>query len=263
MPWFRIYSEARNDAKLRALTDAEFRVWFNLICYASEQEVRGTIQATEPILLAVEVAGGDVALLTATLDKLAKLNVVEMAHGVRFVNWDKRQYDHPSDKPEATRGRKQKQRESRVCHDHVTSCHDTDTDKERERDIRIPPTPLTTQDTLNAIFRDEVGLRPGAGYPPGLVNLEPFMDKPGPDMVRLALRESKAKGNPCLYAERVLMSWGNQGIDTPEKVQQRSRNPTAAAPQPAPGAATEYENLTDKLAERRRRVLAERGEATA
>ena len=35
-PWFRMYSEARVDAKLRSLSADEFRVWFNLLCLASE-----------------------------------------------------------------------------------------------------------------------------------------------------------------------------------------------------------------------------------
>lgn len=93
MKWLRLYSEARNDAKLEALSDAQFRVWFRLLCLANEQTERGTIANFSPRLLAVEVAHGDVALLSETLELLSELRIVETSEGMhRFVNWNKRQF---------------------------------------------------------------------------------------------------------------------------------------------------------------------------
>lgn len=112
-PWFRLYAEARTDAKLRTLTDAQFRVWFNLLCYASEQEERGTIPPTDAFLLAVEVASGDEELLAETLHRLAALRMISttLAEGaVTFSKFTERQYDKPSDTPDATRERKARQR---------------------------------------------------------------------------------------------------------------------------------------------------------
>lgn len=101
MKWFRLHSEARNDAKLRSLSPAQKWVWFSLLCYASEQEERGCIHSTDRDLLAVECADGDGELLEATLDKLKRLKIVALeGDKVCFVNFMKRQYDKPSDSPE-------------------------------------------------------------------------------------------------------------------------------------------------------------------
>ena len=100
MKWFRLYGEARNDAKLRVLSDAHHRVWFNLLCYASEMETRGCINSVDRELLSVECASGDVDLLNETLAKLVKLRIVTAEdENVCFVNFMKRQYDKPSDSP--------------------------------------------------------------------------------------------------------------------------------------------------------------------
>ena len=77
MPWFRLYHEARSDAKLRLLADDEHRVWFDLLCFSSEQETRGSIATGDDRFpLAVEVAHGDVDLLSRTVARLVKLRIV-------------------------------------------------------------------------------------------------------------------------------------------------------------------------------------------
>lgn len=72
LPWYRMYSEARTDAKLRALTDAEHRVWFHLLCFAAEQDGdgRGRIIGYDDELLAVELCDDDTALLRQTIERL-------------------------------------------------------------------------------------------------------------------------------------------------------------------------------------------------
>src|SRR6185312_11800733 len=113
MPWFRLYTEARNDAKLRTLAVEERWVWFCLLCYAAEQDERGCVPPTDPFILAAEVAGGDEELLARTVAKLVRLKVVtDCEQGICFVNFTKRNYDKPSDSAEATRERKRKQRET-------------------------------------------------------------------------------------------------------------------------------------------------------
>ena len=111
MKWFRLYSEARNDAKLRSLTDAQHRVWFSLLCYASEMESRGCINTIDRELLAVECAGADTDLLNETIEKLTRLRIVTAeAENVCFVNFMKRQYDKPSATPERVAERVSKHR---------------------------------------------------------------------------------------------------------------------------------------------------------
>lgn len=112
MPWFRMWNEARNDPKLELLTDAQHRVWHRLLCFASEQDDRGTIEYRSFKVLAVQVARGDEALLAETLDMLSELEIIDYADSlISFINWDRRQYDKESDRPDATRDRKRKQRE--------------------------------------------------------------------------------------------------------------------------------------------------------
>ncbi|MEW6104770.1 MAG: DnaD domain protein [Bacillota bacterium] len=150
MQWFRMYSEARNDAKLRYLTDGEFRVWFNLLCFSNEQKERGTIPPMSDTLLAVEVAGGDVNLLADTVEKLTTLAIIEKLEdgSLRFVNFRKRNYDHPSDEPERVRERvarcraKKRIEQVTTCNDRVTSGNALDPDTDLDSEVPPPP-PLT------------------------------------------------------------------------------------------------------------------------
>jgi len=114
MPWFRLYSEARNDAKLRNLADDEHRVWFNLLCLAGETDTRGVIPI-DGFVLAIEVAGGDEDLLVRTIDKLIKLRIIDRdADGhVFFAHFQERQYDKPSDQPERVLARVKRHRQAK------------------------------------------------------------------------------------------------------------------------------------------------------
>lgn len=121
LPWYRMYHEARTDAKLRSLADDEFRVWFNLLCYAAEQDERGTIDASDSFVLALEVANGDEELLSRAVTRLSRLRIVtERDNEIQFINFTERQYDKPSDAPEATRERKRKERERTSDSESVT-----------------------------------------------------------------------------------------------------------------------------------------------
>ncbi len=143
MPWFRFYTEARADRKLDALSDAEFRVWINLLCFAAEQGTeRGAIRGVGHDLLAVEVARGDPHLLAATVEKLERLRIVRSdGDEIAFVNFRKRQHDHPSDAPELAADRKRRSRAGVVTATEdddrsrpVTTGHDTDRDRDTERE---------------------------------------------------------------------------------------------------------------------------------
>ena len=113
MKWFRVYPEARTDAKLRTLTDSEHRVWFGLLCMAAEQPQRGTI--TQPFaVLAIEVAKGSENRLTRTLDKLEALDIIARTDAtLTFTHFAKRQYVKPSDEPEKVAERVRKHREQK------------------------------------------------------------------------------------------------------------------------------------------------------
>lgn len=111
MPWFRMYSEARNDAKLRALTPSEFVVWFRLLCLSAEHDPRGVIDFLDPELVAIEV-GVNTDELVTSVGRMQRLKlVVEDGGYLYFPAFADRQYDHPSDRPEATRERQRRRRE--------------------------------------------------------------------------------------------------------------------------------------------------------
>lgn len=158
MNWFKLYTEARNDAKLRSLTDAQHRVWFRLLCYAAEQPERGTIRGLPIALVATEVADGDQELLSETCNALQALQGVTWRytalHGVEitFVNFAKRQKIKPSDRPERIKERVTKHRIQRTSAKHkngnapVTPCNAPETPRNAHRDRyrdreNTPPTP--------------------------------------------------------------------------------------------------------------------------
>lgn len=141
-PWFRLYHEARTDPKLATLTDAQFRQWFNLLCLASEQPTRGLIQFRSFRMLALQVTRCTEQEIADTLTILADLEMVEFSdYEVSFINWEKRQFDKPSDTPEATRARQRLKRERDKNNGHapsrdVTPRHATEEKKKRGEEIR-------------------------------------------------------------------------------------------------------------------------------
>lgn len=146
MQWFRLYVEARNDAKLRSLTDAQFRVWFNLLCYASEQCERGVIEAEDIHLLSLEVSGGDLELLNETCNRLQALRIVSCvspsvsSRFITFLNFEKRQGQGVSRNAKASTERVRKYRERQKIRQHVThETHETRVkrDETHETPIRL------------------------------------------------------------------------------------------------------------------------------
>jgi hypothetical protein len=201
-PWFRMFSDARTDKKLAVLTDAQHRVWFQLMCFAGEQPRRGEIRNVEAYELAIECASGDESLLTETIALLARLGIVRVTSrdrrdigvterdvhetgvterefsSVSFLHWDERQYDKPSDRPEETAERKRRQREN-VRSDAASPTH-LPSNKEVSRDVtpmsrdvtrsHDPDTDTDTElDTDTERERENTHVAPAArvrGYPP-------------------------------------------------------------------------------------------------
>jgi hypothetical protein len=126
LDWFRVYYEARTDKKLDTLTDAEHRVWFDLMCYAVEQsgrQMRLHGEDTEPGVLSVEVSRGDEDLLNTTMAKLVRLKIIAIGDDfIAFIHGEERQYDKPSDMPDAVRERVAKSRAGASVSRDVTPC---------------------------------------------------------------------------------------------------------------------------------------------
>jgi hypothetical protein len=164
MKWFKLWSEARNDAKLRVLSCEDRWIWFSLLCYASEQEERGVIRHPAR-LVAAEVCNGDIAKLATTCNELVALELIKFATcddqsiEITFPSFAYRQSKSPSDDPAEINKRSQRYRSKRVkpkkhatslqrvcnefatnCNEFATNCNDkqiTDTDSETESEKSV------------------------------------------------------------------------------------------------------------------------------
>jgi len=117
MPWFRFYNRMTRDEKILSLTDAEFRLLVHLWCRASESKVRGVIQMADgvgyPPDALVKGSGAGIEDPDLALAHIESLKLIERdsAGVVMIVNWDDLQYDHPSDRPQAQRERREERAE--------------------------------------------------------------------------------------------------------------------------------------------------------
>lgn len=153
MKWLKLWTEARNDGKLRALSDFEHRIWFRLLCYAAEQEPSGIVRASWK-LLAAECADGAVDPLQKAVTEMQSLQLVTCVTcnvsevEITFPSFAKRQAKFPSDDKKRVaervakcrRNKKMRQQSFLVttCNEHVTARNDPEADIENKK---IPPTP--------------------------------------------------------------------------------------------------------------------------
>ncbi len=137
MRWFRTYSEIKDDPKMLCLTDHQFRIWMHLLAMASEADDRGFIARCPRRGLVAALRTTEEAL-TEALAVFAELDMAltDPDGTICIIHFMERQYDNPSDYPEATveRKRRQRQRDNANSHEDVTSesraCHDTEKSRE-------------------------------------------------------------------------------------------------------------------------------------
>ena len=111
MTWFKLHSDFRNDPKIKRLPITERYAFIVLLCLASESETRGTITGLDDddIAFELEMQSEDWQTLKAKFKAKGFIDFTK--DQVLIRNWNKRQYDKPSDHPEATKQRKRLQRE--------------------------------------------------------------------------------------------------------------------------------------------------------
>ncbi|HPL30073.1 MAG TPA: phage replisome organizer N-terminal domain-containing protein [Anaerolineae bacterium] len=153
-PWFRAYSEMLHDPKIKRMTPEQRWVWVGLLCLASDSDERGVIELAPGVAYELDdfeaALDVDVATIDACLQKAVQLNMIKY-DGTKLiiVNWERRQYDNPSDVPERTRARQRKHREAtrdaEACHERaagsvtsasrdVTTQTRLDTESDRDTD---------------------------------------------------------------------------------------------------------------------------------
>lgn len=160
MTWFKFHSEFRNDPKIKRLPITERYAFIVLLCLASESETRGIITGLDDddIAFELEMQVEDWKTLKAKFRVKGFLDFTQEEILIR--NWDKRQYDKPSDHPEATKQRKrlQRQREKLVKDLDVTpmSRDVTPMSRGREEEIRLDQS-RSDQEKDDFFPRDDLG----------------------------------------------------------------------------------------------------------
>lgn len=137
--WFRMHSEAKNDRKLEALTDAQFRLWFKLLCHASEAEERGCVDCSDMEYLGIEL-NADQDAISDAIERMVRVHLLTRdGEFVVFPSFMDRQYSKPSDRPSSVSTRVTKHRETR-CNASETpdtaTCNANETPSETRQDSR-------------------------------------------------------------------------------------------------------------------------------
>lgn len=144
--WFRLYHDLPNDIKLRRFTPQEKWAWVALLCLASQSKDRGVVEAENEDI-------ADYCEFNCTQDwlyfrdKLIAKGMLEInADGkLHILNWENRQYEKPSDRPEAVNARvkkhraKKKEKAVTPCNALQTPCNATDTDPDTDPDSETDP----------------------------------------------------------------------------------------------------------------------------
>jgi hypothetical protein len=142
LPWLKIHYELPDDDKFvgREQKWRDIGVWVALLCKAHRSPIRGSLYISLSRLVTPEWLRDYTSLSRADVDELLQFfRDNDMIHddengAMVITHYFERQYDKPSDRPNAAKERKAK---SRLCH--AVSRLDTDTDTDTDTDI--PPNP--------------------------------------------------------------------------------------------------------------------------
>ena len=129
--WFRLYHDLPNDRKLRKFSPQQKWAWVVLLCLASESKQRGFVDTGDEEDLADYCGFESTQDFQYFLDKLRQKGMVEPFEGkLKITHWEDRQYEKPSDKPEAVRARvakhrakKKAEKEAQKSDESVTPCN--------------------------------------------------------------------------------------------------------------------------------------------
>ena len=173
MPWFRFYSEAVRDTKLRRIarkTDRPFAetvgTWAIILSFASESPKRGTLLLSDGNPVDPDDIS-DVAGCNAdeTLQQLQSNGMITVTDGIICVSaWNKRQYESDNSTPRVNKFRDKQRNVSETLHERYSNADvtppesdtesDSDTDSETypETEVEVDrrPTAQSTPTTTKA-----------------------------------------------------------------------------------------------------------------
>lgn len=167
IPWLRLYTEIIDDPKLSSFTGDQFRVLIYLMCLARESDEPGLIRLTPAeISWRVRRPVEEIENTIMLCQKGDRPIIERVDKGILLVRFIDRQYEKPSDRPQATRERKQKQRDKDKGHANVTPMSrgitdqnrtdpdQTITDPEQKKD-KHPASPKTKYAEFVSLTNDE------------------------------------------------------------------------------------------------------------
>jgi len=150
MPWLKLNTDIFDNPKIARLNPEQFRLWIACLVLARSSKHPGRLMVSEKVAVtaedvAIKVRSHDVTLAIGAMDLFVQMGMLHRDGEVYVVTgFDEHQWKHPSDKPAATRARKEKERSGRVtsmsraCHDAIPRPsrvgHDTDTESDKEEE---------------------------------------------------------------------------------------------------------------------------------
>lgn len=225
LPWFKLYTEIIDDPKLYKFTGDQFRVLIYLMCLARESDEPGFIKmnSTE-ISWRIRRPLEEVESTLELCQQGDRPIIIIKDGGYLMVRFITRQYDKPSDRPEATRERKQKQRDKKKRHADVTPCHAIEEireDKDKDKEKNNPPTPLKI---IKTKFAEFVSLT-NAEY-------EALVAKLGEDRAKRCIEildnYKGANGKRYKSDYRAILNWVIQRLEEEEQKGPPTRAPTGS-----------------------------------
>ena len=143
MPWFRFYSEAVRDTKLRRIarkTDRPFAetvgTWAIILSFASESPKRGTLLLSDGNPVDPDDIS-DVAGCNAdeTLQQLQSNGMITVTDGIICVSaWNKRQYESDNSTPRVNKFRDKQRNVSETLHERYSNADVTPSESDTESD---------------------------------------------------------------------------------------------------------------------------------
>ena len=148
MPWFRFYSEAVRDTKLRRIarkTDRPFAetvgTWAIILSFASESPQRGQLLLSDGNPVDPDDIS-DVAGCNAdeTLQQLQSNGMITVTDGIICVSaWNKRQYESDNSTPRVNKFRDKRRNVAETLHERYSNADVTppDTDTDTDTEVRV------------------------------------------------------------------------------------------------------------------------------
>ena len=213
--WLRLYTDIKNDRKLRRLPPAQRWLWVVIMTIAKESPKEGWLLLTEGVAVTAEDLADDAAVsideVHAGLKVFAEQRMIKAIDGIYYlVNWDKRQFVSDSS-TERSRRHRQKSNATLLqrCSNVPATPPDTDTDIyiNNNNDHSKPPVV-----NLVTSFEQETG-RPLS--PMNLDQIRQWERQYQSELILEALRKAITLGKYSMqYIDSILLNWQKNNIRT-------------------------------------------------